>query len=230
MPDQTHSPNASILATLRSAEAQRINFHLGPWHIDGAAFERIARAIEVGDIKIRVEPLPQDVEARYDDFNDYVVVPPAFFAGTVGDRAAIIHECVHAIVDLQNSKGQFESSNEAAAFLASFLFRLNSGEAIPPATGGNANVRLVTTAEGIARNLQKQPGAAVPTRDLSDLRWSIATHPHYRTKGVTYISPNSSDGLFRLKMRRKSENTDPNRRGQTDLNYTKNLPPGSRLA
>jgi hypothetical protein len=206
---------ARILTILRSPAARRIDFHLGRWHINGAAFETVAKAIALGDIDVVVGPPSSDstVEAAYNFKRDFINVP-AGYGGTLTQEAGIIHECVHAFVDMQAIQGQAESANEAAAYVAMMLYILNRGHPIPP-----SKVDITHIAKPIAEYMKMHPGAAVPSTFESDLRWIIAMNPFYRSNGVTTSSPDTSDGLWRRALR-----------GKTDLNRTKRLPPGSRLA
>jgi hypothetical protein len=203
-----------FLASLRSPAARRIDFILGKWHINASAFESVAKAIELGDIDVVVGTPSTDpaVEAVYNHKRDFVNVPNASYGAHLTEQAGIIHECVHAFVDIQNISGQTESANEAAAYVAMMLYILHTGNRIPP-----SNVGIAEIATPIAEYMKDHPGAAVPSIFESDLRWIIAMSPVYRSKGMTTSSPDRSDGVWRF-------------RGRTDLNRTKRLPPGTRLA
>jgi hypothetical protein len=216
MSDPTHGATARILSILRSPAARRIDFTLGRWHINADAFESVAKAIELGEIDVVVGAAARaGVEAQYNNKSDFVRVPNSGYGATVTQQAGILHECVHAVVDMQNISGQAESANEAAAYVAMMLYTLHTGSPIPP-----SNVPIADIADVIADYMKDHPGAAVPSMFEADLRNVIALHPNYRGKGMTLLSPDNSNGLWRRDALR----------GRTDLNRTKRLPPGTRLA
>jgi hypothetical protein len=187
---------------------------LGAWRIDAAAFENVASAIELGDIEVIVGTPKGGGEAEYNFKRDFVVVPTATYGIIITQQSAIIHECVHAFVDKKHIAGQAESANEAAAYLAGMLYILHTGNPIPPTKNP-----IGVLAAAIATKMIKQPGAAVPSTFESDLRRTIASRPLYQSQGMTFDSPEPSDGLWRVRALR----------GRTDLDMVK-LPPNTRLA
>jgi hypothetical protein len=214
MSDPTQGQAARILSILRSPAARRIDFILGAWRINALAFEDVASAVELGDIDVVVETLKDGAEAGYNFKRDILIVPTAAYGATVTQQSGIIHECVHCFVDIKHTAGQAGSANEAAAYLAGMLYILHTGNPIPP-----TKHPIGVLAAGIAKKMIGQPGAAVPSIFESDLRRTIASSPLYQRKGMTFDSPEGSEGLWRVRAFR----------GRTDLNMVK-LPPNTRLA
>jgi hypothetical protein len=214
MSDPTQGQTARILSILRSPAARRIDFILGAWRINALAFENVASAIELGDIDVIVGTPKGGGEAEYNFKRDILVVPTAAYGATITQQSGIIHECVHGFVDIKHIAGQAESANEAAAYLAGMLYILHTGNPIPPTKNP-----IGVLAADIAKKMIGQPGAAVPSTFESDLRRTIASRPLYQRQGVTFDSPERSEGLWRVRALR----------GRTDLDMVK-LPPNTRLA
>ncbi|MBR0773602.1 hypothetical protein JQ625_02040 [Bradyrhizobium diazoefficiens] len=214
MSDPTRGQTARIISILRSPAARKISFTLGVWRIDALAFEEIASAIALGDIEVVVAPAKGGGEAEYNFKKDLIVVPDVTYGAKITQQGAIIHECVHAFVDMENFTGQAESANEAAAYLAGMLYILHTGIVMPPIITPVGNL-----AAGIAKTIIGQPGAAVPKMFETDLRRAIASEPFYKRQGVTFRSPDHADGLWRVRALR----------GRTDIDMVK-LPPKTRLA
>jgi hypothetical protein len=214
MSDPTQGQTARILSILRSPAALKINFILGAWRINALAFENVACAIELGDIDVIVGTPMGGGEAEYNFKRDILVVPTAAYGSIITQQSGIIHECVHGFVDIKHVAGQAESANEAAAYLAGMLYILHTGNPIPPTTNP-----IGVLAAGIAKKMIGQPGATVPSTFESDLRRTIASRPIYQRQGMTFDSPERSDGLWRVRAFR----------GRTDLDMVK-LPPNTRLA
>jgi hypothetical protein len=214
MPDPSQGQAARVIGILRSPAARKIAFTLGAWRINALAFENIASAIALGDIEVVVAPPKGGAEAAYNFKRDFIMVPDVTYGAKVTQQAAIIHECVHAFVDMKQIAGQAESANEAAAYLAGMLYILHTGIDIPP-----TDHPIAILAGGIAKKMIGKPGAAVPSTFESDLRKTISSHPRYRDQGVTLDSPDTSNGLWRVRALR----------GRTDIDMVK-LPPNTRLA
>lgn len=214
MSDPTQGLIARIVAILRSPAARKIDFILGAWHINADVFENVAGAIELGDIDVIVDTPKGGGEAEYNFKRDIVIVPSATYGTTLTQQFGVIHECVHAFVDMKHIAGQTESANEAAGYLAGMLYILHTGNPIP-ATKHPVGV----LAAAIAKKIIGQPGAAVPSTFEADLRRTIASRPIYKNQGMTFDSPDTSDGLWRVRAFR----------GRTDLDMVR-LPPNTRLA
>jgi hypothetical protein len=214
MSDPTQGQAARIVSILRSPAARKIDFILGAWHVNALAFDNVASAIELGDIDVFVGTPTDGAEAQYNYKRDILVVPTAAYGAALTQQSGIIHECVHGFVDIKNIAGQAESANEAAAYLAGMLYILHTGNPIPP-----TKHPIGVLAAGIAKKIIGQRGAVVPSLFESDLRRTIASSPHYQRQGMTFDSPERSEGLWRVRAFR----------GRTDLDMVKR-PPNTRLA
>ena len=214
MPDPTQGQAARIVRILRSPAARKIDFILGAWRINADAFENVASAIELGDIEVSIGKPKGGGEAEYNFKRDIVILPTATYGTRITEQSGIIHECVHAFVDIKHIDGQTESANEAAGYVAGMLYILHTGTDIPAMTNP-----VGVLAASIAKKMIGRPGAAVPTTFEEDLRRKITSRPIYKDQGMTFDSLERSEGLWRVRAFR----------GRTDLDMVK-LPPNTRLA
>lgn len=112
---------------LLSPAAQKINFHLEGFHVDGSGFAKVARLLSVKPrcghgffIRVR-HHLPKGVGAKYMPLINTFVFPMSIYGQAPFQRRLILHECVHALRDSQARKA-LALYDEAAAYLADALF------------------------------------------------------------------------------------------------------------
>jgi hypothetical protein len=184
-----------VAGILRSPTTRKIDFRLGQWQINAAAFERVANAVTVLDIDVVVGGVSPGAEASYDSQNDALLLPDDQYGTDVRGQAGIVHECFHAFVDVMNVSGQSDSANEAAGYISYLLYLLYSAYHFPPVVAGVAN--LANTTMTIARSIMNTPGAVVSQQDEMALRKAIASTPHYQNKGMTVSSPANANGWSR---------------------------------
>jgi hypothetical protein len=189
-----------VLKIIRSPTTKKIDFRLGQWRINTTSFERVANAIEVGDIQVRIEPITdaqgrpiKNAQASYDFDKDTLFFPNAGYGMETFGEAGIVHECVHGFVDLQALSGQTDSANEAAGYVAYMLYLLYSLKTVPTPALDFATIALT-----IARSIMNTPGAVVSPGDELEFRKAIARDPTYRVnQRMTLTKPDGANGLFR---------------------------------
>mgnify|MGYP003439112842 CR=1 FL=1 len=136
-----------VLATLRNHTTRRIRFQfpmvniggrpLGNITVNQTTFDRVAAAIESGAIVVDdTSPLPAGVNASYSDGTGR--------GGRMTVRrnvshsrhwsAVVVHESVHASLDLTRSRFS-EVDTETAAFLASSMYMVATGMPLHRFTG-----------------------------------------------------------------------------------------------
>jgi len=170
-----------IAAILLSPTTRKIDFRLGQWTINADSFARVANALVVGDIQVNVGLQAghgKSVEAQYNFRTDTIAVPNANYGTTTLGQAGIVHECVHAFVDMQAVSGQSEAANEAAGYLAYMLFLLFSLKTVPTPVVDFGKLSLT-----IAQSIMNTRGAVVSTKDEMALRAGIAANRTITTKG-----------------------------------------------
>src|SRR5262245_58202849 len=111
-----------VLATLNDPMLSVMDFWVGNVHVHGTAYGRVRSFIETDDVLV-VEGT--DSLAYYDSATDVLTTQNSTPPGTVYDRALLLHECTHALVDL----GWYhvtQRTNEIASYLAQFTYLLLS--------------------------------------------------------------------------------------------------------
>ncbi|MCU0917954.1 MAG: hypothetical protein MUC88_25840 [Planctomycetes bacterium] len=99
---------------------QKMDFHLGglPINVDGLG--RVAHAIQKGDIEV-AQDTHLAPDAQYDAGKNALFLKSLKF-GEVEFRSLIVHEAVHALIDLLKAKETRKLAGEAAAYLAQALY------------------------------------------------------------------------------------------------------------
>jgi hypothetical protein len=141
-----------VIKIVRSATTSKIDFQLRQWRINANSFEQVANGSLVLDVQVDSGNVYAGKQAQYDYKTDTLELPDANYGIDPMGMAGIVHESVHAYIDLLAGRIT-ESANEAAGYLAQMLFLLHSGSTVPtPLSPGDVALR-------IARNIRNTPGA-----------------------------------------------------------------------
>jgi hypothetical protein len=187
-----------VSKVLLSRAAVSIDFWANGMHVYGGGYYFVWYAISKGWISLGfVRPgMPGEVpqliltgraEAVYDSGEHILWFPRNSYGIRPDERAAILHECTHALRGIMLSevyakdglygtkiKGQQQNDNEAAAYIAQVLFYLyDTGKEWPVSPGWEVDV--YASANDIARKIANRPGAQVDGQDYSILKTDIAT-------------------------------------------------------
>lgn len=114
-----------VLSTLREALVKKIDFILARTFISGHAFEIVARKIEKGSIKVVYKPELGHI-ANY-NFNDNRIEIPYKLKPHIGHKALILHEAVHAIMDIRRSTFAMEEGEAVGYVVQALYLELNGG-------------------------------------------------------------------------------------------------------
>jgi len=192
-----------IRDTLDSPATQRINFFVGTQHIDSQGFQQVSRAIlkwlwgfregvavEIGETSKSAAP------AQYLYKDDRFTFVIATFGRTPDQRGAMVHECVHAMIDIQRgSPGFTQPMNEAAAYIAGALYFIYAtGRPIDPATQHRLAQPSYAKANQIALAISDKPGAAVADADTIQLVNAVVQNPTY--SNIRRSTPVWANGIF----------------------------------
>ena len=113
---------ASVLRVLRGGGLGHIRFIWNGATIDRAALQRIADLVDTGRISVCWDPLLSAGQAAYEsDGNTFFLSDP--YASTPFAEAIIVHEAVHAVLDLRG-KSMYVMESEAIAYLTQALYFL----------------------------------------------------------------------------------------------------------
>jgi hypothetical protein len=155
--------------------------------------EKVAKAIESGDITVVADSTGDQLDAAYSSWKTRRVKEgekkllgkitlknKAVGAKVIG-RAAIFHESVHALKDVNNTKITMHN-DEVAAYLADALYLKLSG--IHKVAGGAQEKAIFNAAFAIvdSRKMTKKKGVSLRWDDCTNLREKIKAHPAYGGK------------------------------------------------
>lgn len=202
-----------MVSLLKSPAAQKIDFTLDGFHVDGLGLMFVAIALlsksqgKQHGFQISVGHVGHGFEATYASANNTFDFPSAGYGTTPFQKMMIIHECVHARRDcsggqLHTSTGLIKTtslSDEAAAYVAGALFDVYEEAArglrmpFPPSwTQGDA---VYDTAFTIALKLREKRGDAVDPNDSKTLREAIMNDPHYQHLKLNPLQTYPNNGV-----------------------------------
>jgi len=172
-----------VLQILRGSEATRFRFGFGsiygtPLTVDHTTFLRVVSAIEDGRVQVRDEGLSPINGGEHDSLPENGGV---FYARPIRNRrsgkSVVIHEAVHASLDLTRSSIA-EVDNEAASFLAQFLYLRFTAYPLARLLSRNPGERrLYEYLWNVTASIER--GGTMPETNMALIRRRISEHPNY---------------------------------------------------
>jgi hypothetical protein len=180
----------TVAAIFEGPRVARIHFRLGRLEISPQRLRGVGKAIKKGDIKVEVHT-GKLLGAAYDPHDDTLMVPDDKLASVVS-QAGVLHEGVHALVDMYKCKEVTVLNDEAAAYLAEAIYLRAAHSWV---NGGAAEMAIYNAADQIAKahNLYNKRGVRLSNDDVADLRAAIHKHPAYSSIGAKQMT--SGHGL-----------------------------------
>ena len=184
------SLQSDVASVLRNDPVGRIGFKIENIVVDKARMESVAKAIDRQDIAIEVGGTGAQLGAAYSSFTGRRVLPgekkligkitlgSANVVKTALGRAAIFHESVHALMDVQAFKPNMHN-DEVVAYLADALYLRATKTGI---SGGAMEKAIFDAAFALVdgRRMLARPGVKLTWQDCDALRNAIKAHPAYR--------------------------------------------------
>ena len=187
-----------VLETLEDPVALGIDFYADKIHVNGENLSRVHERILVGDILVTGGT--SDL-AFYDPPTDVLLTQKKAPPADDGDRALILHECVHAMIDITDPKGTVtRHMGELAAYLTQTAYSVRK---YPTAnrTGTAAWDKfwgdLYATVRAHKLDTKKGNGARIPDATLENLRVQLAALPSVNYGSFTKEATGVSNGLLR---------------------------------
>jgi hypothetical protein len=179
-----------VAAIFEGPRVARIDFRLGRLEVSPKRLRGVGKAIKKGDIKVEVATGTL-LGAAYDPHDDTLMVPDDKLASVVS-QAGVLHEGVHALVDMYKCKEVTVLNDEAAAYLAEAIYLRAAHSWV---NGGAAEMAIYDAADQIAKahNLYNKRGVRLSNDDVADLRAAIHKHPAYSSIGAKQMT--SGHGL-----------------------------------
>jgi hypothetical protein len=172
-----------VLEILRSSAVSRIRFSFTsfygtPVSVDSTTFQRVVSAIESGQVRVWGEGVSAGSGGEYDNTAEN---GGDLYSRPIRDRrtrkSVVIHEAVHASIDLTRSTIE-EVDNEAAAFLAQFLYLRFTSYSISELLSDNPReARLYESLWRAAGSIER--GGSVSGPQMAQIRHRISVHPNY---------------------------------------------------
>ncbi len=151
-----------------------------PRHIKG-----VALAIQAGRIRVCAGATVQaGAAAQYSQRVNQIQTPHYGFPTNVEERGLLVHEIVHALIDLNCCRNTTRLSDESAAYMAQVMYLAQNGVK-------NFTRRLpqyqtaftVLQATGIVTPTGIRPGQTLAWADYEPLRLAIQRRPIYQSVG-----------------------------------------------
>jgi hypothetical protein len=214
-PQEEKALRDRVLSLLWSDAARRIDFELDGISIDGQAFRWVAHAVVTKQLNnkgigFRFGHVDPSASAQYDPDENLFDFPDTNYGLTPFQRRSIIHEAVHAWLDLRIPEVQTDRDavlralrmkpavmDEAAAFVADSLFHIYDttparSMPIPPYW---VSEQHRAEAYRIAVSIMNNPGAVVAEADATALEKAILDHPSYRELKANPVMTYKNNGL-----------------------------------
>jgi hypothetical protein len=187
-----------VLETLEDPVALGIDFYADKIHVNRENLSRVHERILVGDILVTGGT--SDL-AFYDPPTDVLITQKKAPPADDGDRALILHECVHAMVDITDPKGTItRHMGELAAYLTQTAYSVRKYPAANR-TGTAAWDKfwgdLYATVRTHKLDTAKGNGARIPDATLENLRVQLAALPSINYGSFSKEAKGVSNGLLR---------------------------------
>lgn len=187
----------------------KINFIFGSVHVSPDQFKRIAEAVRNGWISVRDLPPHSESAAEYNAVKTEDGPADSFSLKPLNEgdyatshvRALLVHEAVHAIIDL-NKSDISRLGGESAAFLAQTLYRLlRDGNRYRQFAHSSSDIRETAAIRleclSVIRKLGLENACGIiPADSQAAIIRVVHAHPKYRKYSLSEIHP--ADGLQRM--------------------------------
>lgn len=175
-----------VLDTLNDDVTLCMYFWVGPIYVSGIGYRMVRDNIYDGSIMV-VEGDPHQTLAFYDSSKDVLTTQAGTSPPDLDQRALLLHECTHALIDVLNVPSVTRHVDELAAYIAQHVYLLRSN---PRWTVAPNNAPWQNFFQGVfdlikARRLDTVAGnnIMISVSDLEPLRQQLAALP-----GVNYGS------------------------------------------
>lgn len=186
------SVESSVASILRNQPVGRINFKVEGIAINKERMESVAKAIERQDIAIEIASAGPQLGAAYSSFvsrkwaaGEKKLIGKMTLGGadvvkTSLGKAAVFHESVHALMDVDPPVSKISMHNdEVVAYLADAMYLKRTSTSI---SGGALEKAIYSAAFAVidAHHMLTKLGVALKWSDCDKLRDAIKAHPAYR--------------------------------------------------
>jgi len=167
-----------------SAKMKTIDFKYGAFRVSPDRLKGVGDAILNGQIALGQSSSSQ-LSAGYSPYSDTLSLPKTVNPSADKWKVAILHEGVHALVDIYGANaGLTVMDDEAVAYVAEVIYYKALRRPLPT---GASEKAIYTAADQLASGLKlyKNAGVLVPVAKAQALRAAILAHPAYADIGET---------------------------------------------
>ncbi|WP_338699577.1 MULTISPECIES: hypothetical protein [unclassified Bradyrhizobium] len=188
-----------VLDTLSDPVALGIEFYVDKIHIKGEYLTTVRDHIRAGNILVKggTEDL-----AFYDQTADILLTQKKSPPANDGDRALLLHECVHAMIDVYDPDGTVtRHMGELAAYLTQTTYSVRKNPSANR-TGTAAWDKfwgdMYATVRTNRLDTSAGNGVRIPSATLENLRRQLAALPSVNYGSFSKEATGVSDGLIRM--------------------------------
>jgi hypothetical protein len=187
------SLNARAAAIFEGPQIARIHFRLGRLEVSPQRLRGVGKAMKKDDIHVVPGKTGKLLSAAYSPHSNTLTVSDEKLA-SIASRAAVLHEGVHALVDMYKCKEVTVLNDEAAAYLAEAIYLRASHRWVQ---AGAEEMAIYNAADTIAKahDLYNRRGVRLSLEDVADLRAAI--HKHSAYSGIGAKQKTSGHGLHK---------------------------------
>jgi hypothetical protein len=182
---------ANVVDVLKNSPVlARICFHVGEITVDNVGYQKVREYIEHDQIAV----VPgNDAVAFYDGNANTLITQAGKAPLSDGDKAQIVHECTHAMIDIRGIRVR-RLVDEVAANLAQTVYlwmlmpvgtKIQPHGFIPLHVPGHPHAHMTFAMRDVMAKYELHTsrgfGARIGERDIWDLMLAITTAPEYRT-------------------------------------------------
>jgi hypothetical protein len=189
-----------VLDVLHEAETANVDFWIADIHVSSQSFGVIRDHIRVGNILVVTGT--EMNKAKYDNQTDILITQANNPPLPLNQKALLVHECTHALVDVFNADTSVtRHMDELASYFAQVVFEMRknpsytTGPNNPPWYAFFESVEVLARANGL--DTPSGNGKHLSAAYLEPLRWQLRTLPgvNYGDFGTT--TPTGANGLAR---------------------------------
>ena len=188
-----------VLDTLSDPVALGIEFYVDKIHIKGEYLTTVRDHIRAGNILVKGGT---DDLAHYDQTTDILLTQKKSPPANDGDRALLLHECVHAMIDVYYPDGTItRHMGEVAAYLTQTTYSVRKN----PSANRNGTAPwdkfwgdLYATVRANKLDTKAGNGVRIPPATLENLRRELVALPYVNYGNFPKEATGISDGLIRM--------------------------------
>jgi len=188
-----------VLDTLSDPVALGIEFYVDKIHIKGEYLTTVRDHIRAGNIL--VEGGTEDL-AHYDQMTDILLTQKKSPPADDGDRALLLHECVHAMIDVYDPDGTVtRHMGELAAYLTQTTYSVRknpSANRTGTAPWDKFWGDVFATVRANKLDTAAGNGVKIPSATLENLRRELVVLPAVNYGSFPKEATGVSDGLVRM--------------------------------